>query len=80
VHHVAMLACSFGCDALYESGWGTVDGDGFVCSVPPAGVPEGKWREQLQHLDGRRCAAHSQGSEPYFAWHRATMFRGTSAP
>ncbi|MBP2329497.1 hypothetical protein JOF56_009882 [Kibdelosporangium banguiense] len=80
LNHVAMLACSFGCDALYESGWITVDEHGHVRTTSLAGLPESRLRQQLQHLDGRRCTAHSDRSEPYFAWHRGTVFRGTSTP
>ena len=40
LHHVAMLACVFGCDALYEAGWITVDGDGRVQTVQPESAPE----------------------------------------
>lgn len=76
LRHVAMLACTFGCDALYEAGWITVGQDGHVQTVPLDGVPGGRIREHLQYLAGRRCAAHSRASESYFAWHRTTIFRG----
>jgi hypothetical protein len=76
LRHVAMLACSFGCDALYESGWVTVDDNGYVQTVLLSAAPEGKVREHLQQLAGRRCAAHTSASAPYFAWHRGTVFRG----
>lgn len=76
LRHVAMLACTFGCDTLYEAGWITVGRDGYVQTVPLDGVPDGRIRDHLQHLAGHRCAAHSHASEPYFAWHRTTMFRG----
>jgi hypothetical protein len=75
LRHVAMLACAFGCDALYEAGWITVGQDGRVQTVPLDGMPEGRIREHLQHLAGHRCAAHSEASETYFAWHRTTIFR-----
>jgi hypothetical protein len=78
LRHVAMLACTFGCDALYEAGWITVAPDGHVQTVLLDGVPEGRIRECLQHLSGHPCAAHSHASERYFAWHRTTMFRGPS--
>jgi hypothetical protein len=78
LRHVAMLACTFGCDALYETGWITVGQDGHVQTVPLDSVPEGRIREHLQHLAGHRCAAHSHASERYFAWHRTTIFRGPS--
>jgi hypothetical protein len=37
LRHVAMLAYSFGCDALYEAGWITVDGTGQIRTMV---VPE----------------------------------------
>jgi hypothetical protein len=78
LHHVAMLACTFGCDALYEAGWITVGQDGHVQTIPLDGVPKGRIREHLQHLAGHRCTAHSLASERYFIWHRMTIFRGRS--
>jgi hypothetical protein len=78
LHHVAMLACSFGCDALYESGWITVDENGHVQAAPLDIAPVGTFRDRLLRLDGLRCAAHSRNSEPYFEWHRTTTFRTRS--
>lgn len=78
LRHVAMLACTFGCDALYEAGWITVGQDGNVQTVPLDSLPEGRIREHLEHPAGHRCAAHSLASERYFAWHRMTIFRGRS--
>ena len=75
LHHVAMLACVFGCDALYEAGWITVGGHGRVQTVPLASAPEGQVRQRLQRLAGRQCLAHSPASAGYFTWHRTTMFR-----
>ncbi|SDZ24331.1 hypothetical protein SAMN05421504_11154 [Amycolatopsis xylanica] len=72
--HVAMLACSFGCDSLYELGWVTVDQHGIVQTRSGDSFPEGIFRNRLLHLQGRGCAAHSVDSEPYFAWHRMTVF------
>ncbi|MGW0892813.1 hypothetical protein [Saccharopolyspora sp. NPDC002578] len=74
--HVAMLACSFGCDALYETGWITVDDRGRVLAAPTESLPAGRFRDLVHHLSGRRCAAHNERSEVYFSWHRATVFRG----
>jgi hypothetical protein len=73
-----MLACSFGCDALYESGWITVDENGHVQTAPLDIAPVGTFRDRLLRLDGLRCAAHSRNSEPYFEWHRTTTFRTAS--
>ncbi|QFU89514.1 hypothetical protein YIM_21680 [Amycolatopsis sp. YIM 10] len=79
---IAMLACSFGCDALYESGWVTVDETGRIQTVGLDELPAGNLKLRLVHLTGRRCDAHRAESEPYFAWHRKTTFRGnlTSRP
>jgi hypothetical protein len=78
LRHVAMLACTFGCDALYEGGWITVDKDGHVQTVPLDSVPGGRIQDHLRRLAGQRCAAHSPASGPYFAWHHITIFRGCS--
>ncbi|MEV1118852.1 hypothetical protein AB0I91_27615 [Actinosynnema sp. NPDC049800] len=72
--NVAMLACTFGCDALYESGWITVDDNGLVRTRPPDGVPQGSMHDRLTHLRGRPCTAYRPSSAPYFAWHRTTIF------
>ena len=76
LQHVAMLACVFGCDALYETGWITVGQDGRVQTIPPTSAPGGRIGQHLQALQGRQCTAHNQSSETYFAWHRTTIFRG----
>ncbi|MCE6993299.1 hypothetical protein LZG04_00530 [Saccharothrix sp. S26] len=72
--NVAMLACTFGCDALYESGWITVDDNGYVRTRPPDEVPQGGMRDRLSHLRGRPCTAYTPSSAPYFEWHRRTIF------
>ncbi len=75
LENVAMLACVFGCDALYERGWISVDSVGNICtaddieSLPSAVV------DRIKLFQGRRCSSHNEGSEPYFAWHRTTIFR-----
>ena len=80
LQHVAMLACTFGCDSLYESGWISVDQIGILRTVPPEQAPAGWFREHLEGLAGLRCGAYDELSEAYFAWHRSTMFRGVSIP
>ena len=76
---IAMLACSFGCDVLYESGWVTVDETGCIQTVDLGKLPAGSLKLRMQHLAGRRCGAHREASEPYFAWHRTTTFVGKLA-
>ncbi|MFD2467387.1 hypothetical protein [Amycolatopsis silviterrae] len=73
---IAMLACSFGCDILYESGWVTVGEDGLIQTVPLDQLPAGSLKLRMEQLAGRRCEAHRPESEPYFAWHRTTTFVG----
>ncbi|MGW5718902.1 hypothetical protein ACWEVP_22210 [Amycolatopsis sp. NPDC003865] len=74
--HIAMLACSFGCDVLYESGWITVGADGSVRVRLPDALPDGRMRSLLTKVQGRRCEAHTPDAEPYFAWHRENVFKG----
>ncbi|WP_089949541.1 hypothetical protein [Lentzea xinjiangensis] len=73
--NVAMLACKFGCDSLFETGHVTVDDTGRVHSWFEDGL-RGRMRDHLSQLHGRPCGAHRAGSQPYFAWHRANVYRG----
>lgn len=75
LENIAMPACLFGCDALYEAGLVTVDPDGSVrtsTNVTPGTPLAG----QLARLNGRRVPAHTPETEAYFAWHRLKMFDG----
>lgn len=72
LRRVAMLACSLGCDILYERGWITVDQNGRIL----AAQTDHAFGDRLQELAGARCTAHSEDSEQYFAWHRSNIFRG----
>lgn len=73
LRNVAMLACQFGCDHLYEHGYVTVGESG---KVQVAMVGDHAVDSRLAALADRACGAHHAGSEPYFAWHRANVFRG----
>ncbi|XVS65537.1 hypothetical protein ACQPYE_05605 [Actinosynnema sp. CA-299493] len=73
--NIAMLACTFGCDALYEAGWITVDDNGLVQTRPPDTAPEGSLRDRLSHLSGRSSTAYTSSSAPYFEWHRTKIFK-----
>jgi hypothetical protein len=76
--NVAMLACSLGCDALYEQGWIAVDNSGLIRTVLLDELSDDNFRDRLARLAGLRCAAHHEASEPYFSWHRSTVYRGNS--
>ncbi len=73
--NVAMLACKFGCDSLFESGHITVDDTGRVHSWFEDGL-RGRLRDHLNQLHGRLCGAHRSSTQPYFTWHRANVYRG----
>ncbi|MGW3545156.1 hypothetical protein ACWDNI_32065 [Nocardia niigatensis] len=74
LNNVAMLACNLGCDILYELGWITVGETGHV-QVVASGPMTPPLVERLAQLDGRHANAHGPKSEPYFAWHRRSVFR-----
>lgn len=71
--NVVMLACMFGCDALYERGYLSVDEEGHI-RVSPREVGRSVSR-YLELMDGRKCAAHDSSSSGYFRWHRSHVFR-----
>ena len=73
--NVAMLACRFGCDSLFESGHVTVDDTGRVLAQFEDEFG-GRLRDHLSELHGRRCGAHRTGSRQYFTWHRDNVYRG----
>ncbi|WP_433495492.1 hypothetical protein ACQP26_09535 [Micromonospora sp. CA-248089] len=72
--HIAMPACLFGCDALFEAGYIAVDPTGHVIVTDEPGHPPGL-REKLGKLAGQRVEAHTASSAAYFAWHRDNTFR-----
>jgi len=74
VGNIAMLACLFGCDVLFEHGYVSVDANGrLIClsnitSLPPA------VRDRLEFLDLRHVGAHTASSAKYFLWHKENRF------
>jgi hypothetical protein len=73
--NVAMLACEFGCDSLFETGHVTVDDTGHVLSSVE-NVLHDRVLDHLKRLHGRPCTAYRSSSAVYFAWHRANVYRG----
>lgn len=67
-HNVMMRACVFGCDALYERGYITVDSGGRI--VPGAAAQTGPDLEHvISSLKGRQVASHNEKSSSFFEWH-----------
>ncbi|WP_125777878.1 hypothetical protein [Antribacter gilvus] len=73
--NVAMLACLFGCDWLFELGYIT-GADGHYVATDEAVAPAISAR--LDSLDGRAIPGWD-GRASYFAWHREHVFRGRGA-
>jgi hypothetical protein len=71
--NVAMLACKFGCYALFEAGYLAVDQDGTVLTTLVGDVSQ-VVVERLHGLRGRVCGAFTPASAPYFDWHRRNVF------
>lgn len=72
--NIAMAACLFGCDALYEAGYVSVGEDGhLVVAAEPGPYPE--LLQRLINLHGRRVTAHTPASADYFRWHRENIYR-----
>ncbi|MGC1213774.1 MAG: hypothetical protein WA890_21220 [Micromonospora sp.] len=61
-----MAACLLGCDALFEHGHVRVDSTGTIRVSPDV---QGELLAATQDLTGRRCAAHSPQSRPFFEAH-----------
>lgn len=73
--NIAMLACTFGCDAVYEHGYVAV-GPGGVVQVSPlaADIPEvaAYIRERLT---AQAITWWTPSREPYYQWHRTHTFK-----
>lgn len=69
--NVSMLACLFGCDALFELGY-VVVGESGVIEAGKHGT--GQVYDRIEGLVGRKCRAHDERSSGYFAWHRQAQF------
>lgn len=65
----AMLACSLGCDALFEWGHVVVDPSGMVRAGRPSGPATA---EAVAVLEARTCTAHNEHTALRFAQHRAS--------
>ncbi|WP_354642920.1 hypothetical protein [Kitasatospora camelliae] len=73
--NIAMLACSLGCDSLYERGYVTVADDGRIQISPLAEAMPGIHEHIQQYLVGRTVSWWSGDREPHFQWHRTHTFK-----
>jgi len=76
--HIAMPICLVGCDTLFERGFAAVSSAGRIVTSRRFRRPSDISR-LLSGLEGRRCPAHTEGSEAYFAWHRQFVFQTGTA-
>ncbi|GLZ51676.1 hypothetical protein [Actinomycetospora sp. NBRC 106378] len=72
--NIAMAACVFGCDALFEVGFLGVDDTGTVVASGGA-MTDAAIASYLDPVVGGRCLAFRPPSNGYFAWHRDNIFR-----
>jgi hypothetical protein len=73
--NIAMLACTFGCDAVYEHGYVTVATGGSIQVSPlAAGIPEVATYIQ-EKLVGRSVSWWTPSRESYYQWHRTHTFK-----
>ncbi|MEV0537551.1 hypothetical protein [Kitasatospora sp. NPDC050463] len=72
--NIAMLACSLGCDSLYERGYVTVIAGG-VLQVSPLAHAVAALQEHVEQLAGRAVPWWTEDREPHFRWHRSHTFK-----
>jgi hypothetical protein len=65
--NVAMLACLFGCDALFELGYVVIGEQGII---ERGNRSSEQVADRIRDIIGRRCHAYGDESHQYFAWHR----------
>ncbi|WP_422754924.1 hypothetical protein [Micromonospora sp. WMMD708] len=75
--NVAMFACVLGCDSLYEHGFITVQPGGAIDISPQVALTPAVAAHCGTVLTQRTTDWWSPEREPYFAWHRGHIFRGT---
>jgi hypothetical protein len=67
-----MLACTLGCDHLFELGYIYVDSGGSLRPRPNSSTTV-DLDAAIAGLTGKACTAHTAASEPFFAWHRTNL-------
>jgi hypothetical protein len=75
---VAVLACTLGCDALFEGGYIAVADNGVVVATEVE-VPDGL-RARLDALEGRSCSGHTPERAADLTEHRTSRLLRASRP
>ena len=71
---IAMAACKFGCDALFEVGYLAVDDKGVVV-VSDLAPKQGAAAAYLSRVAGKVSGAFDEGREVYYEWHRQHTYK-----
>ncbi|MER6827455.1 hypothetical protein ABT352_15855 [Streptosporangium sp. NPDC000563] len=74
--NIAMLACTLGCDSLYEHGYIAVSEDGTIMLSKALDQYPALGEHVRQRLLGRKTQKWNIEREPYFAWHRTQVYLG----
>lgn len=78
--NIAMLACTFGCDAVYEHGYVSVVAEGAILISPLASeIPEVEAYIRTR-LAGRTVSWWTPSRDPYYRWHRIHTFKAGLTP
>jgi hypothetical protein len=77
--NIAMLACTLGCDTLYEHGYIAVDDGGAVLVSPRARQTPAAIEHIERYLADRIVDWWTRDRADYFAWHRHHTYRADPA-
>ena len=67
---VAFIACSFGCDVLFEHGYIGVDENQIVIPLRSMASDNSQLSEIIEGLLGKQVKGVTEKSDKYFSWHR----------
>ena len=73
--NIAFRLCTFGCDAVYESGFVTISHAGKIRLTRLPGLTQ-DLRYHFRLLRGRTCRRWNESTWRYFSWHEERVFLG----
>ena len=71
---IAMIACAFGCDALFEHGYVVVNDEGLI-EATPWSESDTHLHEMVMALVGKPVTNLNLDSLPYFEWHKTNALK-----